>query len=149
MSTGYTRKYVPGPSLAMSAGFDYETFNFGLGFQYKRNSLSHESYHYQVGIPHSNSSISGNSQTLAAYFDLGFKTEVTKHLDAYFGLGLGFYRTSFQSLAKESDKGLYGTGNLGLEWSLNETVKFRLGYRYSHEDEVPSHISEAGLNFLY
>ena len=93
--------------------------------------------------------ISGKSQTLAAYFDVGFKTEITQDLDAYFGLGLGYYRTTFQSLNKESDKGLYGTGALGLEWSLAEAMKFRLGYRYAYEDEVPSHICEAGLNFLY
>ena len=70
-------------------------------------------------------------------------------MDAYFGLGLGYFRTTFQSLNKESDKGLYGTGALGLEWSLSDAMKFRLGYRYAHEDEVPSHICEAGLNFLY
>ena len=136
---------MPGPTLALSAGFDYETFNFGLGFQYKRNSLSHESYKYET----SKEPISGKSQTLAAYFDVGFKTEITQDLDAYFGLGLGYFRTTFQSLNKESDKGLYGTGALGLEWSLSEAMKFRLGYRYAHEDEVPSHICEAGLNFLY
>ena len=140
------REYVPGPSLALSAGFDYETFNFGLGFQYKRNSLSQKSF-YNYGT--STETISGKSQTLAAYFDVGFKTEITQDLDAYFGLGLGYFRTTFQSLNKESDKGLYGTGALGLEWSLSEAMKFRLGYRYAHEDEVPSHICEAGLNFLY
>ena len=138
------RDYVPGPSLALSTGFDYETFNFGLGFQYKRNSLSHDSYEYG-----SADSMKGKSQTLAAYFDVGFKTEITQDLDAYFGLGLGYFRTTFQSSNKESDKGLYGTGALGLEWSLSEAMKFRLGYRYAHEDEVPSHICEAGLNFLY
>ena len=147
-SVGETkREYVPGPSLALSTGFDYETFNFGLGFQYKRNSLSQASAKYHLGG--GSETISGKSQTLAAYFDVGFKTEITQDLDAYFGLGLGYYRTTFQSFNNESDKGLYGTGALGLEWSLAEAMKFRLGYRYAHEDEVPSHICEAGLNFLY
>ena len=140
------REYVPGPSLALSTGFDYETFNFGLGFHYKRNSLSHESF-YNDGT--TNKAISGKSQTLSAYFNVGFKTEITPNLDAYFDLGLGYYRTTFKSFNKESDNGLYGTGALGLEWSLAETTKFKLGYRYAHEDEVPSHICEAGLNFLY
>ena len=56
------REYVPGPSLALSTGFDYETFNFDR-FHYKRNSLSHESF-YNDALP---TKQSGKSQTLSAY----------------------------------------------------------------------------------
>ena len=47
------------------------------------------------------------------------------------------------------DNGFYGTEVLVCHWNLSEIFAFRLGYRYSHDEEVPSHIGEVGLNFAF
>ena len=145
------REYVPGISLNLSTGLESETFNVGVGLQYKRNSMDKSSWFNDPSLPSGSipPNISGRSHTFAGYVDFGFKTEINDFLDAYFGVGLGYYTTRFNSHVKESDDGFYGTGTVGLEWVLSESAKFRLGYRYAHEEEVPSHIGEAGLNFAY
>ena len=142
------REYVTGISLNLSTGIEGETFNVGFGLAYKRNSLDTSSY-YNVPSSSIPETLNGKSQTFAGYLNFGFKTEINDFLDAYFGIGLGYYSTSFNSHTKESDDGFYGTGTLGLEWLLSESISFRVGYRYVHEEEVPSHIGEAGLNFAY
>jgi opacity protein-like surface antigen len=141
------REYVPGVSLNLATGIEGETFNFGLGAQFKRNSLDTASYYNDPNL--GSESISGKSHTFAIYLDMGFKAEINQHLKAYFGTGLGYYNTRYHGHIKDYDDGLYGTGTIGLEWLLSESIKFRFGYRYAHEEEVPSHICEAGLNFAY
>lgn len=141
------REYVPGVSLNMATGIEGETFNLGLGVQFKRNSLDTASFYNDPSL--GAESISGKSHTFAFYLDMGFKAEINQHLKAYFGTGLGYFNTRYHGHIKDYDDGLYGTGSIGLEWLLSEAIKFRFGYRYAHEEEVPSHICEAGLNFAY
>ena len=43
----------------------------------------------------------------------------------------------------------FATGNLRLSYNFNEMVALRLGYRYLHEDEVPAHVAELGLDFEF
>jgi opacity protein-like surface antigen len=141
------REYVPGVSLNMATGIEGETFNLGLGVQFKRNSLDTASFYNDPSL--GAESISGKSHTFAFYLDMGFKAEINQYLKAYFGTGLGYFNTRYHGHIKDYDDGLYGTGSIGLEWLLSEAIKFRFGYRYAHEEEVPSHICEAGLNFAY
>lgn len=141
------REYVPGVSLNLATGIEGETFNLGLGVQFKRNSLDTASFYNDPIL--GAESIAGKSHTFAFYLDMGFKAEINQHLKAYFGTGLGYYNTRYNGHHKDYDDGLYGTGAIGLEWLLSEAIKFRFGYRYAHEEEVPSHICEAGLNFAY
>ena len=91
--------------------------------------------------------ISGHSQTIAGYLDLGLRTPIASSLDAYMELGLGYYLSLVEDPRKRKDHGFFATGSLGLAWNLSDLIALRFGYRYLHEEEVPAHVAELGLNF--
>jgi hypothetical protein len=83
------REYDPGVSVNIAGGLEKNPFRVGVGVSYKRHSLDDSSYEVEViGVP---KSISGHSQTVAGYLDLGLRTPIASSLDAYMGLGLGYY----------------------------------------------------------
>ena len=88
----------------------------------RQNSHDGESYF-------NSDQLSEDSFSLAGYLDLGFKTSLNESLDAYFGVGLGYFHTRSKIPTKLEDDGFYGTGSLGLSWNLSEVFAFRLGYR--------------------
>ena len=141
-ATPSLRKYVPGFSTNLATGFETDSYRIGLGAMYRTNSHDGESYY-------GSDQLSESSSSLACYLDLGYKTALNEHLDAYFGIGLGYYQTKSKIPMTLKDNGFYGTGSVGLSWNLSEIFAFRLGYRYSHDEEVPSHIGEVGLNFAF
>ena len=53
---------------------------------YRINSHDGESYY-------GSDRLSESSSSLAYYLDLGYKTPLNENLDAYFGIGLGYYQT--------------------------------------------------------
>ena len=139
------REYDPGVSVNIAGGLEKNPFRIGVGVSYKRHSLDDSSYEVEViGVP---KSISGHSQTLAGYLDLGLRTPIASSLDAYMGLGLGYYLSLIEDPRKRKDHGFFATGSLGLAWNVTDLIALRFGYRYLHEDEVPSHVAELGLNF--
>jgi opacity protein-like surface antigen len=137
------REYDPGVSVNIAGGFEKNPFRVGVGVSYKRHSLDDSSYEV-IGVP---KSISGHSQTLAGYLDLGLRTPIASSLDAYMGLGLGYYLSLIEDPRKRKDHGFFATGSLGLAWNVTDLIALRFGYRYLHEEEVPSHVAELGLNF--
>ena len=141
-ATPSLRKYVPGFSTNLATGFETNSYRIGLGAMYRINSHDGESYY-------GSDRLSESSSSLAYYLDLGYKTPLNENLDAYFGIGLGYYQTKSKIPMSLKDNGFYGTGSVGLSWNLSEIFAFRLGYRYSHDEEVPSHIGEVGLNFAF
>ena len=84
---------------------------------------------------------------MAGYLDLGLRTPIASSLDAYMGVGLGYYLSLIEDPRKRKDHGFFATGSLGLAWNVTDLIALRFGYRYIHEDEVPSHVAELGLNF--
>jgi opacity protein-like surface antigen len=137
------REYDPGVSVNIAGGLEKNPFRIGVGVSYKRHSLDDSSYEV-IGGP---KSISGHSQTVAGYLDLGLRTPIASSLDAYMGLGLGYYLSLIEDPRKRKDHGFFATGSLGLAWNVTDLIALRFGYRYLHEDEVPSHVAELGLNF--
>jgi hypothetical protein len=137
------REYDPGVSVNIAGGLEKNPFRVGVGVSYKRHSLDDSSYEV-IGGP---KSISGHSQTVAGYLDLGLRTPIASSLDAYMGLGLGYYLSLIEDPRKRKDHGFFATGSLGLAWNVTDLIALRFGYRYLHEDEVPSHVAELGLNF--
>ncbi len=140
------RDYDPGVSVNLSGGFEKKPFRIGVGVAYKRHSLDDSSF--ENNLPTLvNHPISGHSQTIAGYLDLGLRTPIASSLDAYMGLGLGYYLSLIEDPRKRKDHGIFATGSLGLALNLSELIALRFGYRYLHEEEVPSHVAEFGLNF--
>jgi opacity protein-like surface antigen len=137
------REYDPGVSVNIAGGLEKNPFRVGVGVSYKRHSLDDSSYEV-IGGP---KSISGHSQTVAGYLDLGLRTPIASSLDAYMGVGLGYYLSLIEDPRKRKDHGFFATGSLGLAWNVTDLIALRFGYRYLHEDEVPSHVAELGLNF--
>jgi opacity protein-like surface antigen len=137
------REYDPGVSVNIAGGLEKNPFRIGVGVSYKRHSLDDSSYEV-IGGP---KSISGHSQTVAGYLDLGLRTPIASSLDAYMGLGLGYYLSLIEDPRKRKDHGFFATGSLGLAWNVTDLIALRFGYRYLHEEEVPSHVAELGLNF--
>ena len=137
------REYDPGVSVNIAGGLEKNPFRVGLGVSYKRHSLDDSSYEV-IGGP---DPISGHSQTVAGYLDLGLRTPIASSLDAYMGVGLGYYLSLIEDPRKRKDHGFFATGSLGLAWNVSDLIALRFGYRYLHEDEVPSHVAELGLNF--
>ena len=137
------REYDPGVSVNISGGLEKNPFRVGVGVSYKRHSLDDSSYEV-IGGP---KPISGHSQTVAGYLDLGLRTPIASSLDAYMGLGFGYYLSLIEDPRKRKDHGFFATGSLGLAWNVTDLIALRFGYRYLHEDEVPSHVAELGLNF--
>jgi len=127
----------------IAGGLEKNPFRVGVGVSYKRHSLDDDSYEV-IGGPNP---ISGHSQTVAGYLDLGLRTPIASSLDAYMGVGLGYYLSLIEDPRKRKDHGFFATGSLGLAWNVTDLIALRFGYRYLHEDEVPSHVAELGLNF--
>ena len=75
------------------------------------------------------------------------RTPIASSLDAYLGVGLGYYLSLVEDPRKRKDHGFFATGSLGLAWNVSDLIALRFGYRYLHEEEVPSHVAELGLNF--
>ncbi|MGB0354420.1 MAG: outer membrane beta-barrel protein [Opitutales bacterium] len=140
------RKYDPGVSVNIAGGLEKNPFRVGVGVSYKRHSLDDDSYEV-IGGPNPINPISGHSQTVAGYLDLGLRTPIASSLDAYMGVGLGYYLSLIEDPRKRKDHGFFATGSLGLAWNVTDLIALRFGYRYLHEDEVPSHVAELGLNF--
>lgn len=138
------REYDPGVSVNIAGGFEKNPFRIGIGLTYKRHSLDDSSYEIP---PVTKESISGHSQTIAGYLDLGLRTPIASSLDAYLGVGLGYYLSLVEDPRKRKDHGFFATGSLGLAWNVSDLIALRFGYRYLHEEEVPSHVAELGLNF--
>lgn len=138
------REYDPGVSVNIAGGFEKNPFRIGIGLTYKRHSLDDSSYEIP---PVTKQSISGYSQTIAGYLDLGLRTPIASSLDAYLGVGLGYYLSLVEDPRKRKDHGFFATGSLGLAWNVSDLIALRFGYRYLHEEEVPSHVAELGLNF--
>ena len=141
------RDYDPGVSVNIAGGFEKNPFRIGVGFTYKKHSLDDSSYETNKFVPLNEEPISGHSQTFAGYLDLGLRTPIASSLDAYMGIGLGYYLSLIEDPRKRKDHGFFATGSLGLAWNLSDLIALRFGYRYLHEKEVPSHVAELGLNF--
>ena len=143
------REYDPGVSLNIAGGFEKNPFRIGLGLIYSRHSLDDSSYETNkyYNPPMIKQPISGHSQTMAGYLDLGLRTPIASSFDAYMGLGFGYYLSLVEDPRKRKDHGFFATGSLGLAWNISDLMALRFGYRYLHEQEVPSHVAELGLNF--
>ena len=139
----FKRKYDPGLAVSLAGGVKKDGFRFGLGALYKRNDFDSSSRD-KSGNP-----LTQESETFAAYLDLGYEFALVGALDGYVGLGLGYYRSYLEDPLERTKDGFLPTGVIGLAYNFSDLVALRLGYRYFHEDEVPAHLAELGLGFEF
>ena len=139
------RRYDPGISATLAGGFNVSGFKIGIGGAYKKHSF-HDSSKLKVS-PYSD--LTGDSETFAGYLDLGYEFELSRSLDAYFGIGVGYYLSLIEdrkNLGSRKEHDVFLTGTTGLAWRFSEISALRLSYRYFHENEAPAHLAELGLN---
>lgn len=138
------RKYDPGFAVSLAGGMKKDGFRFGLGTSYKRNSFHESAKDNSTLLP-----LSEESETFAAYLDLGYEFRLVGGLDGYIGAGLGYYLSRIEDPLSRNDDGFFATGAIGLAYNFSQLFAFRLGYRYHHEEEVPAHLAELGLDFEF
>ena len=94
--------------------------------------------------------LAGDSETFAGFLDLGYTFPLFSELEANIGAGICYYLSIIDDNRDQSsrkDHDLYLTLSSGLAWRFSEYFSMQLNYRYFHEDEVPAHLIELGLNF--
>lgn len=143
IKTSY-RRYDPGVSLNLSGGFERNGFRFGLGGMFKTNKHHGSSYEKIGGTK---THFENHSKTFAGFLDVGYRLKLFGSLDGFAGIGLGYYLSIIEAPRKRKDHGFFASGNLGIAYNLNELISLSLGYRYLHEEEVPAHLAELGLDF--
>ena len=128
-------------------GFEKNNFRFGLGGLYKKNRHHETSYKYftSSGVQ----DFQNHAETFAGFLDLGYEFNLFGNFDGYLGAGLGYYLSIIEDPESHKDHGFFATGNLGIAYNFNELIALRLGYRYLHEEEVPAHVAELGLDFEF
>jgi|MDSW01.1.fsa_nt_gb opacity protein-like surface antigen len=142
------RKYDPGFAVSLAGGFKKEGFRFGLGTSYGRNSFHETSYNTDT-VSGLKVSLSQESETFTVYLDLGYEFALVGSLEGYLGTGLGYYLSHIEDPLSRDDRGFYATGSIGLAYNFSEAFALRLGYRYHHEEEVPAHLTELGLDLEF
>jgi opacity protein-like surface antigen len=138
------RKYDPGFAVSLAGGMKKDGFRFGLGTSYKRNSFHETAKDETTLLP-----LSEESETFAGYLDLGYEFRLVGALDGYIGAGLGYYFSRIEDPLSRNDDGFFATGAIGLAYNFSQLFALRLGYRYHHEEEVPAHLAELGLDFEF
>ncbi len=136
------RKYDPGMAVSLAAGFRNGGARFGLGASFKKHSFHKDALNKGTG-----SALTGSSETIAAYLDLGYEVALVGSLEGYAGLGLGYFTSRTDDPLNRREDGFFATGALGLSYQFTHLFALRLGYRYYHEEEVPAHLSELGFDF--
>jgi opacity protein-like surface antigen len=141
------KRYDPGFTTNISGGFTINRFKIGLGGGYKVSSF-HDSSKLNSPLKQ----LTGDSKTFAGYLDIGYSFNVVSRLEAYLGVGVGYYLSLIEdrnNLNSRKEHDIFLTGSTGVAIRFSEWFSLSLGYRYFHEDEVPAHISELGLNFEF
>ena len=141
------RRYDPGFSANIAGGFTINRFKIGMGGFYKANAFHDSSKLNILG-----KQLTGDSQTLAGYLDLGYEFTVISRLEAYLGVGIGYYLSLIEdnnNLSSRKEHDIFLTASTGLSWRFSELFSLSMGYRYFHENEVPAHLAELGLNLEF
>lgn len=138
------RKYDPGFAVSLAGGFKKDGFRFGLGTSYGRNSF-HESSQQKPSM----APLTQESETFTVYLDFGYEFALVGSLEGYLGTGLGYYLSRIEDPLSRDDRGFYATGSIGLAYNFADAFALRLGYRYHHEEEVPAHLAELGLDLEF
>ena len=138
------RRYDLGAGLNLAGGFEKNGFRFGLGGMFKTNKHHGTSYE-KIGATKTH--FENYSRTFAGFLDVSYRLRLFGSLDGFAGIGLGYYLSLIEAPRKRKDHGLFASGNLGLAYNLSELISLSLGYRYVHEEEVPAHLAELGLDF--
>jgi len=141
------KRFNDGFSATVAGGFKVNNFNIGLGGVYKKHSFHDDSKLRTPLQP-----LTGDSETYSGFLDLGYNLNVSRSIDLYAGIGVGYYLSLIddkRDLSSRKDHGVFLTGSTGISWRMSEVFALSLGYRYFHEDEVPAHIVELGANFTF
>ena len=141
------KKYDPGFSANIAGGIKTNGFRIGMGGAYRSHN-----FHESSELRSLSKSLVGKSETFSGFLDLGYEFDITNSLDVYFGLGLGYYLSLIddnKDLSTRKEHDFFISASTGVSWNYSELFSLSLGYRYAHENEVPAHLAELGLNFNF
>ncbi len=141
------KRYDPGFSAVLAGGFKVNGFKIGLGSGYKKNSFHDTSKLYTTS-----KHLTGACETFSGYLDLGYEFNLVNSIDAYLGLGVGYYLSLIEDnkdLSSRKEHDLFVSGSAGMAWRFSELFALSIGYRYFYENEAPAHLAELGLNFEF
>jgi len=147
------REYKPGMSISLAGGYRWKGWKLGGGVLYRENE--HDSESYEKNGAGTEPFASGSQSTSIAGF---IETVYTHSFNPWFGiystisLGYGVSRIEDFAPALSSwndrsrlDPFFFASGGLGLSWTPSDHFAASLGYRFLHENEVPAHAIELGL----
>jgi opacity protein-like surface antigen len=141
------REYENGFSLLVSGGFKFSNgFKIGGGaFHRKTKHDSGKSFqewpNLKVYYPNGSESISWGG-----FVEFGYEHALNDFFNLYsdFGVGYGVSITD-KTLGSDIDDFVFLTGALGVSWTPVDFFALSMGYRYLHEEEVPAHAIELGI----
>jgi hypothetical protein len=153
------REYDPGFLLSLSGGYQWNGFSFGGGGLYRKNRHDRKhSYEKSGGVKYDFISKSASS-TLAGFLEFGYEHRFNDWFKFYSNINLGY---GVSVVEDYSDQGIPAWTNrrridttfitgaaAGIGFHGNESFSFLFGYRFLHEDEVPAHALEIGINGLF
>ena len=147
------REYKTGFGISLSGGYRYKGFNFGGGLLYRKNEHDSGSYE-RVGMNTEPFASGSESTSIAGFVELGYTHSFTSWFGLYGSLGLGYGVSVVEDFAPALSNGtdrtrmdpfFFASGGLGVVFTPTEFLALSLGYRYFHEQEVPAHALEIGL----
>ena len=146
------REYEVGMAVTLSAGYRWKGLKFGGGLLYRQNE--HDSDSYEKNGVHTKPFADGSKSMSIAGFIEGGYTHSFNHLFGIYGtIGLGYGVSVIEDFAPalsgsdrtRLDPFFLATVGLGATWTPIDNFALSLGYRYLHEDEVPAHAIEVGV----
>jgi len=141
------REYKNGFSLLLSGGFKFSNgFKIGGGAFHRRtkhdSGKSFQEWPYtKIYYPNGSESISWGG-----FAEFGYEHALNEFFNLYsdFGVGYGVSITD-KTLGSDIEDFVFLTGALGVSWTPIDFFALSLGYRYLHEEEVPAHAIELGI----
>ena len=141
------REYENGFSLLVSGGFKFlNGFKIGGGaFHRKTKHDSGKSFqewpNLKVYYPKGSESTSWGG-----FVEFGYEHALNDFFNLYSDFGVGYgVSISDKTVGSDFDDFVFLTGALGASWTPVDFFALSIGYRYLHEEEVPAHTIELGI----
>ena len=141
------REYKNGFSLLASGGFKFAngiTLGGGAFHRVTKHDTgeSYQAWPNQINFyPNGSESVSWGG-----FAELGYEYNLNEKIEFYSNIGLGYgVSITDKFFGKDVDDFVFATVGLGATWTPSDYFGLSLGYRYLHEEEVPAHAVELGL----
>lgn len=149
------RAYNNGPMISIAGGYKWGGLKFGVGVLYRENKHNSKSYEINANGVKSHFANGSKSSTLGGFFETGYHHQINEFFQIYGNLGIGYGVSKVEDYAPNYTPPGYNrtrlnpfflvTAGTGFTWTPVEFFALSLGYRYLHEEEVPAHAIELGV----